>query len=143
MESPYRNRPVEENLDLFQRMNAGEFEEGSMVLRAKIDMSSSNMHFRDPIMYRIIKHPHHRSRRTGSGYRKKNVLFSYQAADNRLAFFGNFRAAVEQCAVKVGDIQCFFHTAAKLQKIPMTDSMPHRRTNRIQSCGTLSNRRSI
>ena len=61
VESPYRNRPVEENLDLFQRMNAGEFEEGSMVLRAKIDMSSSNMHFRDPIMYRIIKHPHHRT----------------------------------------------------------------------------------
>ena len=61
VESPYRNRPVEENLDLFQRMNAGEFEEGSMVLRAKIDMASSNMHFRDPIMYRIIKHPHHRT----------------------------------------------------------------------------------
>lgn len=61
VESPYRNRPVEENLDLFRRMNAGEFEEGSMVLRAKIDMASSNMHFRDPIMYRIIKHPHHRT----------------------------------------------------------------------------------
>ena len=60
-ESPYRNRPIEENLDLFQRMNAGEFEEGAMVLRAKIDMASSNMHFRDPIMYRIIKHPHHRT----------------------------------------------------------------------------------
>ncbi|MGM9802475.1 MAG: glutamine--tRNA ligase/YqeY domain fusion protein [Candidatus Limisoma sp.] len=59
--SPYRDRPIEENLDLFMRMNAGEFEEGSMVLRAKIDMASSNMHFRDPIMYRIIKHPHHRT----------------------------------------------------------------------------------
>lgn len=60
-ESPYRNRPIEENLDLFRRMNEGEFEEGSMTLRAKIDMASSNMHFRDPIMYRIIKHPHHRT----------------------------------------------------------------------------------
>jgi len=60
-ESPYRNRSVEENLDLFERMNAGEFDEGSRVLRAKIDMASSNMHFRDPIMYRIIKHPHHRT----------------------------------------------------------------------------------
>ena len=60
-ESPYRNRSVEENLDLFQRMNAGEFEEGARVLRAKIDMASDNMHFRDPIMYRIIKHPHHRT----------------------------------------------------------------------------------
>ncbi len=60
-ESPYRNRTPEENLDLFMRMNEGEFEEGSRVLRAKIDMASSNMHFRDPIMYRIIKHPHHRT----------------------------------------------------------------------------------
>lgn len=59
--SPYRDRPVEENLDLFERMNKGEFEEGSMVLRAKIDMASSNMHFRDPIMYRIIKTPHWRT----------------------------------------------------------------------------------
>lgn len=67
-ESPYRNRSVEENLDLFQRMNAGEFEEGARVLRAKIDMASSNMHFRDPIMYRIIKHPHHRTGTTWKVY---------------------------------------------------------------------------
>ena len=60
-ESPYRNRSVQENLDLFERMNAGEFDEGSRVLRAKIDMASSNMHFRDPIMYRIIKTPHWRT----------------------------------------------------------------------------------
>ena len=60
-DSPYRNRSVEENLDLFERMNKGEFEEGARVLRAKIDMASSNMHFRDPIMYRIIKTPHHRT----------------------------------------------------------------------------------
>lgn len=66
--SPYRDRPIEENLDLFKRMNAGEFEEGSMVLRAKIDMASSNMHFRDPIMYRIIKHPHHRTGDTWKVY---------------------------------------------------------------------------
>ncbi|MDE6582015.1 MAG: glutamine--tRNA ligase/YqeY domain fusion protein [Duncaniella sp.] len=59
--SPYRDRTPEENLDLFLRMNEGEFEEGSRVLRAKIDMASPNMHFRDPIMYRIIKHPHHRT----------------------------------------------------------------------------------
>lgn len=61
VESPYRNRPVEESLDLFQRMNAGEFEEGTMTLRAKIDMANSNMHFRDPIIYRILKTPHHRT----------------------------------------------------------------------------------
>lgn len=68
IESPYRNRSVEENLDLFERMNKGEFDEGSRVLRAKIDMSSSNMHFRDPIMYRIIKHPHHRTGTTWNVY---------------------------------------------------------------------------
>ena len=67
VESPYRNRPIEENLDLFIRMNKGEFPDGSMVLRAKIDMANSNMHFRDPIMYRIItSHPHHK---TGTTWR--------------------------------------------------------------------------
>ena len=60
-ESPYRNRSVEENLDLFFRMNEGEFEEGSRVLRARIDMASPNMHMRDPIIYRILKTPHHRT----------------------------------------------------------------------------------
>jgi glutaminyl-tRNA synthetase len=66
--SPFRDRPIEENLDLFERMNKGEFEEGSCVLRAKIDMASPNMHFRDPIMYRIIKHPHHRTGTTWKVY---------------------------------------------------------------------------
>ena len=60
-ESPYRNRPIEESLELFQKMNTGEIEEGAMVLRAKIDMANPNMHFRDPIIYRIVKHPHHRT----------------------------------------------------------------------------------
>lgn len=61
-ESPFRNRPIEENLRLFEQMNSGEIPDGAMVLRAKIDMGSPNMHFRDPIMYRIITgHPHHRT----------------------------------------------------------------------------------
>lgn len=60
-ESPYRNRSVEENLDLFQRMKAGEFKDGEHVLRAKIDMLSSNMNMRDPIMYRIRHEKHHRT----------------------------------------------------------------------------------
>ena len=60
-ESPFRNRPVEESIDLFNKMSLGEFEEGSRVLRAKIDMSSPNMHMRDPIIYRIINLPHHRT----------------------------------------------------------------------------------
>lgn len=61
MESPYRNRSVEENLDLLRRMKAGEFEEGAHLLRAKIDMKSPNMNLRDPAMYRIIKKSHHRT----------------------------------------------------------------------------------
>ncbi|OFY48968.1 MAG: glutamine--tRNA ligase [Bacteroidetes bacterium GWF2_41_31] len=60
-ESPYRNRPVAESLDLFRRMRAGEFKNGQMILRAKIDMSSPNMHMRDPIMYRILHQEHHRT----------------------------------------------------------------------------------
>ena len=59
--SPYRDRPVEENLRLFNQMNTPEAVEGSMVLRAKLDMANPNMHFRDPIMYRIIQTPHHRT----------------------------------------------------------------------------------
>ena len=79
--SPYRDRPIEESLDLFRRMNAGEFPEGAMILRAKIDMASSNMHFRDPIIYRIIKVPHHR---TGT---KWGVYPMYDFAHGQSDFF--------------------------------------------------------
>ncbi len=61
IESPFRNRTIEENLDLFLRMKAGEFPNGSKVLRAKVDMTSPNMHMRDPIMYRILHEDHHRT----------------------------------------------------------------------------------
>ena len=61
VESPYRNRPIEESLDLFHKMNNGEIGEGKMVLRAKIDMANPNMHFRDPIIYRVVDTPHHRT----------------------------------------------------------------------------------
>jgi glutaminyl-tRNA synthetase len=64
-DSPFRNRPIEESLDLFERMKNGEFAAGSYLLRAKIDMSSPNMHMRDPILYRIVNKPHHR---TGSDW---------------------------------------------------------------------------
>lgn len=60
-DSPYRNRPVEENLDLFQRMRAGEFPDGSRVLRAKIEMASPNLNMRDPVLYRILRASHHRT----------------------------------------------------------------------------------
>ena len=79
--SPFRDRPIEESLDLFRRMNAGEFPEGAMILRAKIDMASSNMHFRDPIIYRIIKVPHHR---TGT---KWGVYPMYDFAHGQSDFF--------------------------------------------------------
>ncbi len=80
--SPYRNRSVEENLRLFQAMQNGEIEEGRMVLRAKIDMANPNMHFRDPIMYRIItSHPHHR---TG---RQWNVYPMYDFAHGQSDYF--------------------------------------------------------
>ena len=80
--SPFRDRPIEENLRLFEAMQRGEIEEGKMVLRAKIDMANPNMHFRDPIMYRIItSHPHHR---TG---RKWNVYPMYDFAHGQSDYF--------------------------------------------------------
>jgi glutaminyl-tRNA synthetase len=60
-ESPYRNRSIEENLDLFERMRAGEFPDGARTLRAKIDMASANLNMRDPVMYRILRATHHRT----------------------------------------------------------------------------------
>ena len=79
--SLYRDRPAGESLDLFRRMNAGEFPEGAMILRAKIDMASPNMHFRDPIIYRIIKVPHHR---TGTQW---NVYPMYDFAHGQSDYF--------------------------------------------------------
>ena len=79
--SPYRDRPIEESLALFEKMNSGELPEGSMVLRAKIDMANPNMHFRDPIIYRIINKEHHR---TGS---KWKVYPMYDFAHGQSDFF--------------------------------------------------------
>ena len=66
--SPYRDRPIEESLELFNKMNSGEVPEGSMVLRAKIDMANPNMHFRDPVIYRIINREHHRTGKKWKAY---------------------------------------------------------------------------
>ncbi len=79
--SPFRNRSAEESLDLFERMNGGEFPEGARVLRAKIDMASPNMHMRDPVIYRIIKAPHHR---TGTNW---NVYPMYDFAHGQSDYF--------------------------------------------------------
>lgn len=81
IESPFRERMADLNIELFGRMNNGEFEEGSHVLRAKIDMTSPNMHMRDPIIYRIIKSPHHR---TGN---KWNVYPMYDFAHGQSDYF--------------------------------------------------------
>ena len=81
IESPYRERMADKNIELFGRMNNGEFEEGSHVFRAKIDMTSPNMHMRDPIIYRIIKSPHHR---TGT---KWNVYPMYDFAHGQSDYF--------------------------------------------------------
>jgi glutaminyl-tRNA synthetase len=81
IESPFRNRPVKESLDLFNRMNEGVFAEGSRVLRVRIDMVSRNMHMRDPIIYRIIKIPHHR---IGN---KWNVYPMYDFAHGQCDYF--------------------------------------------------------
>lgn len=66
--SPYRDRPIKESLELFEKMNSGELPEGAMVLRAKIDMAASNMHLRDPLIYRIIHTPHHMTGTTWKAY---------------------------------------------------------------------------
>jgi glutaminyl-tRNA synthetase len=79
--SPFRDRPIEENLSLFEKMSKGEVVEGSMVLRAKIDMAHANMHFRDPVIYRIIDRPHHR---TGT---KWKVYPMYDFAHGQSDFF--------------------------------------------------------
>ncbi len=80
--SPYRDRPIEENLALFQKMSDGEVEEGAMVLRAKIDMANSNMHFRDPIIYRVVTSAHHH--RTGDTWK---VYPMYDFAHGQSDFF--------------------------------------------------------
>ena len=68
LHSPFRDRPIEESLNLFRKMNTGEIPEGAMVLRAKIDMANPNMHFRDPVIYRIVNTPHHRTGDTWKAY---------------------------------------------------------------------------
>ncbi len=80
--SPYRDRPIEENMALFQKMTDGEIEDGAMVLRAKIDMANPNMHFRDPIIYRVLRTAHHH--RTGD---KWKVYPMYDFAHGQSDFF--------------------------------------------------------
>jgi len=80
IESPYRNRSVEENLILFEKMRRGEFEEGECVLRAKIDMAHPNLNMRDPVMYRILKKSHHRTKDKWCIYPMYDFAHGYEDA---------------------------------------------------------------
>src|SRR5690554_6669760 len=88
--SPNRDRSIEENLDLFERMKNGEFEEGAYILRAKIDMASPNMLMRDPIMYRVINASHHRTGNVWLGTRRKRL---YRTNHTFIVYFGIFTAS--------------------------------------------------
>ena len=85
-ESPYRNRSVEENLDLFERMRKGEFPNGSRVLRAKIDMASGNLNMRDPVLYRILHVEHHRTGDTWCIYPMYDLIILYRCSGRHYPF---------------------------------------------------------
>ena len=83
-ESPYRNRSVEENLQLFEDMKAGKFADGEKVLRAKIDMASPNLNMRDPVLYRIVHASHHGQATNGASIRCTTSLIPYRMPSNAL-----------------------------------------------------------
>lgn len=135
-ESPYRNRPKEESLDLFRQMNAGEFAEGSMTLRAKIDMASSNMHFRDPIIYRIIKHPHHR---TGNQW---NVYPMYDFAHGQSDFFEGVTHSI--CTLEFVPHRSLYDYFIDLLKEPQSDYRPRQyEFNRLNLTYTMMSKRKL
>ncbi len=136
-ESPYRNRPWEESLDLFRRMNKGEFEEGTKTLRAKIDMANPNMHFRDPIIYRIIKHPHHR---TGT---KWQAYPMYDFAHGQSDFFEGITHSI--CTLEFEVHRPLYDYFAKiLADIKGTDYRPRQMEfNRLNMTYTMMSKRKL
>lgn len=136
IESPYRNRPIYESLDLFERMNAGEFDEGTMTLRAKIDMSSSNMHFRDPIIYRIIKSGHHK---TGN---KWNVYPMYDFAHGQSDFFEGVTHSI--CTLEFEVHRPLYDYFIDLLKDKDSDYRPHQfEFNRLNMTYTMMSKRKL
>lgn len=138
IESPYRNRSVEENLDLFERMNKGEFDEGTRVLRAKIDMTSSNMHFRDPIMYRILKHAHHR---TGN---KWNVYPMYDFAHGQSDYFEGVTHSI--CTLEFVPHRPLYDLFVDWAKggVDLDDNRPHQyEFNKLNLNYTLMSKRNL
>ena len=138
VESPYRNRPIEENLSLFEKMNSGEVAEGAMVLRAKIDMANPNMHFRDPIIYRIINKEHHR---TGN---KWKVYPMYDFAHGQSDFFEGVTHSI--CTLEfVPHRPLYDHFIDELKEgKDLDDNRPHQyEFNRLNLTYTVMSKRKL
>ena len=137
--SPYRDRPAGESLDLFRRMNAGEFPEGAMILRAKIDMASPNMHFRDPIIYRIIKVPHHR---TGTQW---NVYPMYDFAHGQSDYFEGVTHSICTLEFEVHrPLYAYFIELLKQVEGQPDDYAPHQyEFNRLNLTYTMMSKRKL
>ena len=137
-ESPYRNRPIEESLELFEKMNTGEIAEGAMVLRAKIDMANPNMHFRDPIIYRIINKEHHR---TGS---KWKVYPMYDFAHGQSGYFEGVTHSI--CTLEfVPHRPLYDHFIDELKEgKDLDDNRPHQyEFNRLNLTYTVMSKRKL
>ena len=137
-ESPYRNRPIEESLELFEKMNTGEIAEGAMVLRAKIDMANPNMHFRDPIIYRIINKEHHR---TGS---KWKVYPMYDFAHGQSDYFEGVTHSI--CTLEfVPHRPLYDHFIDELKEgKDLDDNRPHQyEFNRLNLTYTVMSKRKL
>lgn len=137
-ESPYRNRPIEESLELFEKMNTGEIAEGAMVLRAKIDMANPNMHFRDPIIYRIINKEHHR---TGN---KWKVYPMYDFAHGQSDYFEGVTHSI--CTLEfVPHRPLYDHFIDELKEgKDLNDNRPHQyEFNRLNLTYTVMSKRKL
>ncbi len=137
-ESPYRNRPIKESLELFEKMNTGEIAEGAMVLRAKIDMANPNMHFRDPIIYRIINKEHHR---TGS---KWKVYPMYDFAHGQSDYFEGVTHSI--CTLEfVPHRPLYDHFIDELKEgKDLNDNRPHQyEFNRLNLTYTVMSKRKL
>jgi glutaminyl-tRNA synthetase len=136
--SPYRDRPIEESLSLFEKMNRGEVAEGSMVLRAKIDMAHANMHFRDPVIYRMIDRPHHR---TGT---KWKVYPMYDFAHGQSDFFEGVTHSI--CTLEFvphRPLYDYFIDELK-QGVDLNDHRPHQyEFNRLNLTYTVMSKRKL
>ena len=134
--SPYRDRPAEESLDLFHQMNEGKIPEGAMTLRAKIDMASDDMHFRDPIIYRIIKRPHHR---TGTEWQ---VYPMYDFAHGQSDYFEGVTHSI--CTLEFVQHRPLYNYFVELLKPEGTTYRPYQfEFNRLNLTYTMMSKRKL